>query len=234
MPTVNAQWIMNQGPWNSNWISYSIYAGYVSLELPRGNTGGRKEMRKSRQETAETRQRIVEAASAEFRRNGIDGTGLANLMAAAGMTHGGFYKHFESKEQVVKESLALAIEEMVESLRSTVSASPGKRGLHAAITNYLSTGYRDDPAGGCPFVALGSDMARSSDAVREATTAGFLDMVDVIASQLDSKSPAVAKKDALVMLSTMIGAATMARVVNDPELSESILQQARKFLTRPS
>jgi TetR/AcrR family transcriptional regulator, transcriptional repressor for nem operon len=191
-------------------------------------------MRKSRQETAETRQRIVEAASAEFRSNGIDGTGLADLMATAGLTHGGFYRHFESKEQVVEESLALAIESMVESIGRTVAASPGERGLHAAITEYLSIKYRDDVAGGCPFVALGSDMARSGDAVREAATTGFLKMVDTIAGQLDGRSPAAARKEALVMLSTMIGAVTMARVVTDPDLSASIIRQARKHLTRSS
>jgi TetR/AcrR family transcriptional repressor of nem operon len=187
-------------------------------------------MRKSRQETADTRQRIVEAASAEFRRKGIDGTALADLMAAAGLTHGGFYKHFQSKEQVVTESLALAIESMVESMERTVSASPGERGLHTAIADYLSIRYRDDVAGGCPFVALGSDMARSGDAVRDVTTTGFLNMVDVIARQLDGMSPAAARKEALWMLSMMIGAVTMARVVTDPDLSASILRQARKHL----
>jgi TetR/AcrR family transcriptional repressor of nem operon len=191
-----------------------------------------KEMRKSRQETAETRQRIVDAASAEFRRNGIDGTGLANLMAAAGLTHGGFYKHFESKEQLVEESVALATESMVESIEHTVSASPGKRGLHAAIDQYLSIKFRDDVAGGCPFAALASEVARGGDAVRETSTAGFLKLVDIIAGRLDDMSPAAAKKEALVMVSTMIGAMTMARVVTDPDLSASILRQARKHLTR--
>jgi TetR/AcrR family transcriptional regulator, transcriptional repressor for nem operon len=195
-------------------------------------TGG--DMRKSRQETAETRQRIVEAASAEFRRDGLDGTGLADLMAAAGLTHGGFYKHFESKEQVIEESLALAIESMVELMQHTVSASPAPRGLQTMIADYLSIKFRDDVAGGCPFVALGSDMARSGDGVREAATSGFVKMVDIIASQLGGSSPATAKKEALVMLSTMIGAVTMARIVTDPKLSASILQQARKHLTRAS
>ena len=190
-------------------------------------------MRKSKEEAAHTRKRIVEAASAEFRRNGIDGTGLADLMAAAGLTHGGFYKHFDSKEQVVEESLALAADTMAESIKGTVSASPGADGLHAAITNYLSIKYRDDPAGGCPFVTLGSEMARSSDAVREAVTAGFLKMVDTIAGRLDGRSPAAARNEALVTLSTMIGAVTMARVVADPDLSTSLLEQARAHLTRP-
>src|ERR1700753_2125237 len=124
-------------------------------------------MRKSKLETAATRQRIVTAADGEFRRKGIDGTGLADLMAAAGLTHGGFYKHFRSKEQVVEESVALATQSMVEAMRRTLSASPGGQGLQTAIGEYLSADHRDDAAGGCPFAALGSEVARSSDAVRE-------------------------------------------------------------------
>ena len=189
-------------------------------------------MKKSQLETAETRKKIVETASRLFRRDGIHATGLSDVMAEAGLTHGGFYKHFESKEQVVEESLALAIETMVESMKRTASASSGKGGLHAVIADYLSVKFRDDVAGGCPFVALGSDVARSSDTVREATTTGFLKMVDIIASQLDGMSPAAAKKEALSMLSTMIGAVTLARVVTDPDLSASILRQARKHLTQ--
>jgi TetR/AcrR family transcriptional repressor of nem operon len=191
-------------------------------------------MRKSRQETAETRQRIVAAASAEFRRNGIDGTGLADLMAAAGLTHGGFYKHFESKEQAVAESIAFGIESMIDSWRCTLSSASPKLALQTAITEYLSTDQRDDVASGCPFSALGSDMARSANSVREVTTAGFLKMVDLMASQLSGMTRAAARREALWMFSAMIGAVVMARVVTDPEVSDSILREARKHLARPS
>ena len=191
-------------------------------------------MRKSRQEAATTRQNIVEAASAEFRSKGIDGTSLADLMAAAGLTHGGFYKHFESKEQVVEESLALAADSMVESWKRTFAAASEKRGLDTAIAEYLSNDHRDDLAAGCPFAALGSEVAHGSDSLREATTKGFLKMIDTIAGQLDGVSAAAAKKEALWLLSAMVGAVTMARVVTDPALSATILQQARKHLARPS
>ena len=191
-------------------------------------------MRKSREESAETRQNIVEAASAEFRSKGIDGTSLADLMAAAGLTHGGFYKHFASKEQVVEESLALAADSMVESWKRTFAASSEKRGLDTAIREYLSKDHRDDLAAGCPFAALGSEVAHGSDAVRKATTTGFLKMIDTIAGQLDGLSAAAAKKEALWLLSAMVGAVTMARIVTDPALSETILQQARKHLATPS
>jgi len=191
-------------------------------------------MRKSKNESAETRKRIVEAASAEFRRNGVDGTGLSDLMAAAGLTHGGFYKHFESKEQVVEEAFTAATESMVGAMKRISSASPGERGLHAMIAEYLSIKHRDDVAGGCPFAALGSEVARGGGAVHEATTTGFLKVVDTIAGQLEGMSSAAAKKEAMFMLSTMIGAMTMARVVADPDLSATILRQARKRLTQSS
>jgi TetR/AcrR family transcriptional regulator, transcriptional repressor for nem operon len=187
-------------------------------------------MRKSKQEAAETRQRIVEAASLEFRRNGVDGTGLADLMAAAGLTHGGFYRHFDSKEQVFEESLGLAIDSMVESMERT--ASQGKRGLQTVIKDYLAAEFCREVASGCPFVALGSDLARSSDEVRAVTTDGFLRMVSIIADRLEELPPDAARNRALVMLSTMIGAVTMARVVSDPALAKAILEQARKHLTQ--
>ena len=130
-------------------------------------------MRKSRQESTETRQHIVEAASAEFRAKGIDGTSLADLMAAAGLTHGGFYKHFASKEQVVEESLALAADSMVESWKRTFAASSEKHGLDTAIAEYLSKEHRDDLAAGCPFAALGSEVAHGSDACPRGNNIGL-------------------------------------------------------------
>jgi TetR/AcrR family transcriptional repressor of nem operon len=187
-------------------------------------------MRKSRQEAAETRQRIIEAASSRFRENGIDGTALADLMAQAGLTHGGFYKHFASKEQVVLESLQLAAGSLRESMKFSLSRSTDIRGLNAAINDYLSPEHRDDPGGGCPFVALASELARASDEVRDATTEGIVNLVDLIASRLGELPPAAAKKKALVMLSTMMGALTIARMVNDEQLSATILREARKAL----
>lgn len=189
-------------------------------------------MRNSKEGAAETRKRIVQAASAEFRRNGVDGTGLADLMAAAGLTHGGFYKHFESKDQVIEESVATAIASMVEAMERTASASPGKRGLRSVLDEYLSAEHRDDAAGGCPFVALGSEMARSSENVRMATTAGLLKVVEFIAGRLDGMPPAAARKEALLILSTIVGAVTLSRIVTDRELSASILKEARKHLAR--
>ena len=189
-------------------------------------------MKKSKKEAAETRKRIVETAAAEFRQHGIEGIGLADLMAAAGLTHGGFYKHFQSKEQLVEEALAVASTSTVQEMNEVLSGAPGLRGLHEMIGWYLSSEHRDNAACGCPLAALGSEMARSGEGVRETTTAGFLKMVDGIASNLEGHSPAAAKKVAIFIASTMIGAVTMARIVNDPELSATILREAKKRLTQ--
>ncbi|CAB3745798.1 TetR/AcrR family transcriptional regulator [Paraburkholderia solisilvae] len=192
-------------------------------------------MRKSRQEAAETRQRIVEAASSRFRLQGIGSTGLADFMGEAGLTHGGFYKHFASKDQVVQESMALAAAELTEVLRTAAAVQPASRGLKAIIDRYLSIGHRDNVVdGGCPFVALASELARGSDEVREIATASLNELADLITAQLPAHYPdlpaAAARKKAWVMLSTMIGAMSVARVVNDEALSDSILRETRKTL----
>jgi TetR/AcrR family transcriptional repressor of nem operon len=175
-------------------------------------------MRKSKAEATETRKRIVTAAAGEFREHGIVATGLADLMQAAGLTHGGFYKHFESKDQVVAEACA----------ESELEAAPSKG---SALGSYLSTRHRDDPATGCPLAALGSELARSDAKTREAATEGFLRLVNVIAGKSGRVPPEVARRRALVAVSTMIGAVTMSRVVTDAELSADILREAQKSLT---
>ncbi|MFJ5297701.1 TetR/AcrR family transcriptional regulator [Pseudomonas sp. NPDC088368] len=189
-------------------------------------------MRKSRQEAAQTRQRIVEAASWEFRCKGIGDTGLADIMAAAGLTHGGFYKHFDSKDQVVEESLTLAIDGVVGTVEATLSAHSGKKAMNTVVADYLSVEHRDDPSGGCPFVGLGIELSRSSDSVRDVATAGFKKLIDTLASSYAEMTSAAAKKEAMVTLSTIIGAATLARIVNDEALSTTLLQQARLSLTQ--
>jgi TetR/AcrR family transcriptional repressor of nem operon len=188
-------------------------------------------MRKSREETAQTRQRIVETGAIEFRRNGISGTGLADVMTAVGLTHGGFYRHFDSKEALVKECLSNALDSLRASIETATVTRPGRAGVLFAIDDYLSAAHRDSEAT-CPFVSLGSELARASEEVRNAATAAFLQLVDIIASHLDDLSPAAAKKEALVLLSSMVGAMTMARLVSDKDASAAILTQMRKTLAQ--
>jgi TetR/AcrR family transcriptional regulator, transcriptional repressor for nem operon len=178
-------------------------------------------VRKSREEAAQTRKRIVEAASREFRKNGIVATGLNDLMKASGLTHGGFYKHFESKDQLVAEAYAEAVDASI----GVMSAHPT---IDAAVATYLSSGHRDDPASGCPLAAIGSELARTDRRTREAATEGFARLVDLLEAKSRGKD---ARRRALVAASTMIGALTMSRVVSDPKLSAEILSEVEKSLT---
>jgi TetR/AcrR family transcriptional regulator, transcriptional repressor for nem operon len=187
-------------------------------------------MRKSKQEAAATRQRIIKAAAAAFRKNGIAGTGLSDLMAAAGLTHGGFYRHFDSKDQIVAQACTAAVDSLVEQLAAATFGKSPQRGLKTIVENYLSAAHRDEPADGCPLAALGSELARADEKTRTAATEAFLKLVGVIASQFDKTRPDVARRRALAAAATMIGALTMSRVVTDSELSTGILQEAEKQL----
>jgi TetR/AcrR family transcriptional repressor of nem operon len=189
-------------------------------------------MRKSKQEAAETRRRIVKAAAAEFRQNGIGGTGLSDLMAAAGLTHGGFYRHFDSKDQIVAEACTAAAKSLAEQLAASASKKSPQRGLKAIVENYLSAAHRDEPADGCPLAALGSEIARGDERTRAAATQALLKFVEIIASQFGKTRPDVARRRALVAAATMIGALTMSRIVTDSELSAAILRQAERHLIR--
>src|ERR1700719_1998961 len=166
-------------------------------------------MRKSRSEAAKTRERIVTAAAAEFRQHGIAATGLADLMKAAGLTHGGFYRHFASKDQLVAEACAAAMDSAGEKNRLSRCPGPGNTGLEAILTEYLSKDHRDNLSEGCVLAGLGSELARSDDKTRAAATAGFLTLVDVFARHYRPTNHETATQRALVAVSAMIGAITI-------------------------
>jgi TetR/AcrR family transcriptional repressor of nem operon len=187
-------------------------------------------MRKSKQEAAATRQRIIKAAAAAFRKNGIAGTGLSDLMAAANLTHGGFYRHFDSKDQIVVEACTAAAESLVEQLAASASGKSPQQGLNTIVKKYLSAAHRDGPEDGCPLAALGSELARGDNRTRAAATQAFLMLVGVIVSQFRKTPPDVARRRAFVAAATMIGALTMSRIVTDSELSADILREAEAQL----
>jgi TetR/AcrR family transcriptional repressor of nem operon len=187
-------------------------------------------MRKSTQEAAVTRQRIIKAAAAAFRKNGIAGTGLSDLMASAGLTHGGFYRHFDSKDQIVAEAFTAAAESLAEQLAASASRKSAQRGLKTIVEKYLSAAHRDEPADGCPVAALGSEIARGDERTRAAATRALLKFVEIIASQFDKTRPDVARRRAWIAAATMIGAVTISRIVTDSELSAGILRETEKQL----
>jgi TetR/AcrR family transcriptional repressor of nem operon len=151
--------------------------------------------------------------------------GLADLMTAAGLTHGGFYKHFESKDQLVAEACAEAVGVLIGKVQAAASGGRG-----AAAATYLSTAHRDNPATGCPLCAIGSELSRSDKQTRAVATDGFRKLVEIMAGQFGKIPPKVAKRRALVAVSTMIGALTMSRILTDPELSAEVLKEAEKSL----
>ncbi len=188
-------------------------------------------MRKSKAETAETRRRIVTAATEEFRKNGLHETSLSELMAAAGLTEGGFYRHFKSKDQLIAEACATGLASVTEEVERVVQEGR-KTGIQAIVENYLSPDHREAVWRGCPFVALGSELARADDATRAAATDGFVKLVDTIAKQFPNARPEIARERAEYIVCAMVGAMTMSRIVTDADLSASILRQAQKQLSK--
>src|SRR5262249_31755075 len=156
------------------------------------------------------------------REHGIAATGLADFMKAAGLTHGGFYRHFESKDQLVAEACSAAIATMTERVASSALRKRGRKGLETAVADYLSTEHRDNPRDGCPLAALGGERARAAARTRAAATAGFLKLVDALAGGFGEGTLDEARRRAMVAALTMIGALTISRVVTDRALSNAI------------
>jgi len=191
-------------------------------------------MRKSKQDATETRKRIVQTAGEEFRRRGIGETSLADLMSAAGLTHGGFYRHFESKDQLVAEAYTVASESMLQRVTDALAENGGQNGLEIITSLYLSPEHRDHPGLGCALATLGSEVARSDDGIRAAATEGFLKLADIVAAQFKDVPTEVAKSRALATVATMVGVLLMSRVTPDPELSSAILRSATEWLNAPA
>lgn len=169
---------------------------------------------------AETRRRIIATASQRFKRSGIDGSGIATLMADAGLTNGAFYAHFASKDDLV----AHAVGEQLRMQRDVLSALPAGRGsLEEFIRGYLSPVHRDDPGTGCPNAALLDEIGRCSAAVREFYTKGLESIVDVIATHLSPNDPSVSRQTALGLFTILVASMQLARAVSDPALSDDIL-----------
>jgi len=187
-------------------------------------------MRKSKVETAETRRRIVEVASRQFRNNGIHATGLSDLMSEAGLTHGGFYRHFESKDQLVAEACEVGFESVIESFEAAASEAGDKDAFKSIVESYVSTLHRDSASGGCPIAGMGSELARGNENTRAVAAQGFDEMVDVLAKRIRRRDADAAHSDAVFAMAAMIGAVTISRIITDPEASASVLQTVKQHL----
>jgi TetR/AcrR family transcriptional regulator, transcriptional repressor for nem operon len=168
-----------------------------------------------------TRRRIIEAAGRRLKRDGIDGSGIATLMADAGLTNGAFYAHFDSKEDLV----ANAVAEQLHEQREGFSAQPPDRaGLEKIVREYLSVEHRDDPEGGCASAALLDEIGRSTDTVKRVYTDGLLVVVDDIAARLVPDDPQSARANTLSVFALMVGTLQLSRALADRQLADEVLE----------
>jgi TetR/AcrR family transcriptional regulator, transcriptional repressor for nem operon len=182
-------------------------------------------MRKSKSETAKTRQRIVEVASEAIRSKGIEATGVAEIMAAAGLSHGGFYRHFDSKEKLVTEAIALSRKDYFAA--TLTAAEEGPEALMKHFQEYVTSDHRDDIGSGCPLAANGSELVRVDATTRHNATEALRIWFEKTAPYMRSPDAKGKTEMAISVVTNMIGALTMSRMVDDPDLSAQILEATR-------
>ena len=175
-------------------------------------------------------ERIVQVAARAIRRSGYNGTGVADIMKEAGLTHGAFYAHFESREAMLAEAADRAGAESNAFAASVVAAVPPEQALQALMQVYLSKEHLAGIETGCPVSALGSEMPRQSPEVRRAATRRIKEMIDLVARQSPDWGQPGAHERALVTVATMVGTLMLARAVDDPALSDLLCSAALKSM----
>jgi TetR/AcrR family transcriptional repressor of nem operon len=178
-------------------------------------------MRVSREQAEENRRKVVEAAGRLFKEHGFDGVGLNELMESVGLTRGGFYKQFASKEDLVVEACACTLAAGAERWRQTVDAHADDP-FAALVRRYLTPSHRDRIGAGCAFAALGSDTGRHDDGLRASFGAGVREHLAILEQ--------AGAPNALAAFSTMVGALILSRVVDDEALSRQLLESASASL----
>lgn len=177
-----------------------------------------------------THERIVGVAARAIRRSGYDGTGVADLMKEAGLTHGAFYAHFSSRDAMLAEAARCAFAQSAANLSKVTSGAPPEEALSQLLGAYLSKAHQEQVATGCPLAALGSETARQTPEVRRVATQHVKEVIDLVARLSPDWGQPGAHQRALVTVSTMVGALLLARAVDDPGLSESLREAALQHL----
>ena len=185
-------------------------------------------MRYSKEHKLETHARIVKKASVRLREKGAHGIGVADLMKEAGLTHGGFYAHFDSREALVIEAFAYAMDRGTERWRKLAEATPPEKRLATIVGSYLTPLHRDDPGNGCAIPTLGSEIARESPKTQKAFAARLERMIDMLAEQIPEVPRKAARKQAMAAIATMMGTLVLARVAGNGEFSDEILAAGRE------
>jgi len=179
-------------------------------------------MKVSRIQEAENHERILDVATRLFRERGIDGIGVSDLMKAAGLTHGGFYGHFKSKEDLVAQACARAVSRMRQNWTNVIDQATGDP-LEALAATYLTPKHRDSTGRGCPMAALGSEIARQGPPVRRAFTDELRPFLDYLSRNVQGNSNSLRRQKALATYAGLVGALIVSRAVDDPDLSNEIL-----------
>jgi TetR/AcrR family transcriptional repressor of nem operon len=184
-------------------------------------------MRYSKEHKFQTHARIVKRASVKLREKGAHGIGVADLMKEAGLTHGGFYAHFDSRDALVIEAVTHAMDRSTEKWRKlSAETSPDKR-LSKIVNSYLGIDHRDNPGHGCAVPTLAAEIARESTKTRRVFAGRMEQLIDMLAEQYQGLPPKAARKQATAALATMMGSLVMARVAGNSELSDEILKAGR-------
>lgn len=177
-------------------------------------------MKVNRQQVAENHRKILDTAIRLFQQRGFAAVTVSDVMQAAGLTHGGFYKHFKSKDDLIAHSLAHVME---------AKAGPAVD-LAAYAARYLARGHRDDVAGGCPFAALSGETIRQAPAARAAMTAGLREKIERLSPGGPGIDAVEARRAAIGHYAAMVGAVVLARLVDDPQLSDEVLEQTHLWM----
>ena len=188
-------------------------------------------MKVSRIQEAENHERILDVATRLFRERGIDGIGVADLMKAAGLTHGAFYGHFKSKEDLVAQACARAVLRMKQNWTNVIDQATGDP-LEALAAAYLTPKHRDGAGRGCPMAALGSEIARQAPPVRRAFTDELRPFLDYLSRNVQGRSNSLRRQKALATYAGLVGALIVSRAVDDLDLSNEILSAVAATMHR--
>ena len=183
-------------------------------------------MKVSREQAALNRERILDAAAQLFRERGFEGIGVADLMNEAGLTHGGFYGHFSSKDDLIAQASARELTRSLAHWSKVGERASGDR-LSAIAEVYLTSAHRDNPGAGCVLAALGPDVSRQGPSVRRAVTDYVRSVCDLLAKLVPGRSKAARRRKAVSTYATLVGAMVLARAVDDRALSQEILDAGR-------
>jgi len=184
-------------------------------------------MRYSREHKLETHARIVRKASVRLREKGAHGIGVADLMKDAGLTHGGFYAHFASREALLIEAFTHAMDRGTEHWRKLAERTPPDKRLATIVDSYLTTLHRDDPGHGCAIPTLGAEIARESPKARKAFAARLEQMIEMLADQIPELPRKAARKQAMAAIATMMGTVVLSRIAGTGDFSDEILGAGR-------